>query len=138
LKCRRALLLEKQSHFFYFIPLFLFDCSNNAPRLCTRGTCLSIWRWIWCVQVLSRCCRPTRLKCSYTHQHSHLHFIIASHFSIALSALKSLYISHLIPKYNLFPITPVYLTSAAFRKIAQGGGGVQGQGEYWCHGVVRC
>ena len=29
-------------------------------------------------------------------------------------------------------------SSAAFRKIAQAGGGGQGQGELWCYGVVRC
>jgi hypothetical protein len=49
---------------------------------------------------------------------------LISFLSIALPALKSLYISHLISA-----------TSVAFRKIAQAAGGVQGQGELvpWCH-----
>ena len=29
-----------------------------------------------------------------------------------------------------------FYSYVAFRKIAQAGGGVQGQGELWCHGVV--
>jgi len=72
-----------------------------------------------------------------------------------------LYISHLIREVHTlqlilyhsrisflhravcFEIT-LYISShfsyscAAFRKIAQAGGGGQGQGELWFHGVVRC
>jgi hypothetical protein len=53
-----------------------------------------------------------------------IHHVCCSSHSIAMSALKSLYISHLISS-----------TSVAFRKIAQAAGGVQGQGELvpWCH-----
>ena len=29
-------------------------------------------------------------------------------------------------------------SSVAFRKIAHGGGGGEGQGEIWCHSVMRC
>ena len=43
------------------------------------------------------------------------------HVSIALATLKSRYNSHLIS-----------YSSSAFRKIAQAGGGGEGQGELWC------
>jgi hypothetical protein len=82
------------------------------------------------VQVLSRYCRPTRwnLKCSY-------------HTSTFLSQIHYL-ISYLHRAWQ-FEIT-LYLSShfsyssAAFRKIAQAGGGGQGQGELWFHEITLC
>jgi hypothetical protein len=50
-----------------------------------------------------------------------------SHFSIALSAFKSLYISHLISHTRL-------LLSEKFAQA--GGGGGQVEGDLLCHGVV--
>ena len=46
-----------------------------------------------------------------------------SHVSIALATLKSLYNSYLSSHFSY--------SSSAFRKIAQAGGGVQGQGELY-------
>jgi hypothetical protein len=51
-----------------------------------------------------------------------------SHYSIALSALKPLYVSYLSSHFSN--------SSAAFRNIAQGGGGSQVGGELLCHIVV--